>query len=44
MQEALDNGSLMRPEEVAEAVLFMVTRPKGVTVRDIVIMPTSLDV
>lgn len=44
MQEALDNGSLMRPEEVAAADLFMVTRPQGVTVRDIVITPTTLDV
>jgi len=43
MEEALANGSLMRPEEVAEAVLFMVTRPKGITVRDLVIMPTTLD-
>ncbi len=43
MEEALANGSLMRPEEVAEAVLFMVTRPRGITVRDIVIMPTTLD-
>lgn len=43
LQEALANGSLMRPEDVAEAVLFMVTRPRGVTVRDIVILPTTLD-
>lgn len=43
MEEALANGSLMRPEEVAEAVLFMVTRPKGITIRDVVIVPTSLD-
>lgn len=43
MQEALANGSLMQPREVAEAVLFMVTRPKGVTVRDLVILPTTVD-
>lgn len=43
MEEALANGSLMRPEEVAEAVLFMVTRPQGITIRDIVIVPTALD-
>jgi ribitol 2-dehydrogenase len=44
MQEALDKGSLMRPENVAEALLFMVTRRKGATVRDLVIMPATLDV
>src|SRR5688572_11929217 len=43
MEEALANGSLMQPREVAEAVLFMVTRPKGVTVRDLVILPSTVD-
>jgi ribitol 2-dehydrogenase len=43
MDEALANGSLMQPKEVAEAVLFMVTRAKGVTVRDLVILPTTVD-
>jgi ribitol 2-dehydrogenase len=43
MDEALANGSLMQPREVAEAVLFMLTRPKGVVVRDMVILPNSVD-
>lgn len=43
MEEALANGSLMQPEEVAESVLFMVTRRKGVSVRDLVILPTTVD-
>lgn len=43
MEEALANGSLMQPSEVAEAVVFMVTRGKGVTVRDLVILPTTVD-
>ena len=43
MADALARGSLMQPEEVAEAVLFMLTRPRGVVVRDIVILPHSLD-
>lgn len=43
MEEALANGSLMQPREVAEAVLFMLTRPKGVVVRDLVILPNSVD-
>lgn len=43
MEEALANGSLMQPIEVAESILFMVTRPKGVTVRDLVVLPSSVD-
>lgn len=43
MEEALANGSLMQPEEVAEAVLFMLTRRPGVVVRDLVILPNTVD-
>ena len=43
MDDALAKGSLMQPVEVAEAVLFMLTRPRNVTIRDLVIVPQSLD-
>lgn len=43
MEEALANGSLMQPQEVAEAVVFMLTRPPGVVVRDLVLLPNSVD-
>ncbi|HVL21515.1 MAG TPA: SDR family oxidoreductase [Amaricoccus sp.] len=43
MEEALANGSLMQPKEVADAVMFMLTRPRGVTVRDLVILPLTVD-
>jgi ribitol 2-dehydrogenase len=43
MEEALANGSLMQPKEVADAVLFMLTRPRTVTIRDLVILPQSVD-
>lgn len=43
MEEALASGSLMQPTEVAESVLFMVTRSRNVTVRDLVILPNSVD-
>jgi ribitol 2-dehydrogenase len=43
MEEALANGSLMQPEEVAAAVLFMLTRPRNVTIRDLVILPNAVD-
>lgn len=44
MDEALASGSLMQPIEVAESVLFMLTRPGHVTVRDLVILPNNVDV
>jgi ribitol 2-dehydrogenase len=44
MEEALAAGSLMQPNEVADAVLFMLTRPRNVTIRDLVILPQSLDI
>ncbi len=43
MAEALANGSLMQPQEVADCVLFMLTRPCNVTIRDLVILPNSTD-
>lgn len=43
MEEALANGSLMQPVEVAEAVMFMLTRRRNVTIRDLVILPNSVD-
>ncbi len=43
MDEALANGSLMQPIEVAEAVVFMLTRPRHVTIRDLVILPNATD-
>jgi ribitol 2-dehydrogenase len=43
MDEALSSGSLMEAVEVAEAVIFMLTRPRHVTVRDLVILPNATD-
>jgi ribitol 2-dehydrogenase len=43
MDEALANGSLMQPKEVADSVLFMLTRPRNIVIRDLVILPTSVD-
>ena len=43
LEEELAAGGLMEPIEVAEAVLFMLTRPRNVTIRDIVILPQSND-
>ena len=43
MDEALAAGSIMEPKEVADAVLFMLSRPRNITIRDLVILPHALD-
>ncbi len=43
LEDELAKGGLLQPIEVAEAVLFMLTRPRNVTIRDLVILPQSND-
>lgn len=43
LAEAKKSGSLMDASEVAEVVMFMLTRPRGVTIRDVVMLPTQFD-
>jgi ribitol 2-dehydrogenase len=43
LEAELAAGGLMQPVDVAEAVLFMLTRPRNVTVRDLVILPLTND-
>ncbi|ACB35440.1 short-chain dehydrogenase/reductase SDR [Leptothrix cholodnii SP-6] len=43
LQEARESGSLLEAGEVAEVVTFMLTRPRGMTIRDVVMMPTHFD-
>src|SRR6185312_1830897 len=43
LEEEMAAGGLILPVEVAEAVLFMLTRPRNVTIRDLVILPQSND-
>ena len=43
LQAARDEGSLMEPADVADAILFMLTRPRHVTIRDVVMLPTKFD-
>lgn len=42
--EAKAAGSLMEARDIADAVLFMLTRPKNIVIRDLVILPQSLDI
>jgi len=43
LETELAAGGLIEPVEVAEAVLFMLTRPRNVTIRDLVILPQRND-
>ena len=44
LQKAKDNGALIDPEEVADAVIFMLTRKRNVTIRDMIVLPTNFDI
>ena len=43
LRVARASGSLLEAAEVAEVVVFMLTRPRGMTIRDVVMMPTNFD-
>lgn len=43
LREARASGSLIEASEVAQVVMFMLTRPRGMTIRDVVMMPTHFD-
>jgi ribitol 2-dehydrogenase len=43
LEEARRSGSLLEPGEVADVVRFMLTRPRGMTIRDVVMLPTNFD-
>ena len=44
LKKAKENGALIEPSEVADAIIFMLTRQRGVTIRDMVILPSSFDI
>ncbi len=43
LEQARAEGSLIGTEEVAEVIMFMLTRPRGITIRDVVMLPSSFD-
>lgn len=43
LEEARAAGSLLEASDVAEVVMFMLTRPRGMTIRDVVMLPTNFD-
>jgi ribitol 2-dehydrogenase len=44
LKKAKESGSLIEPTEVADAVMYMLTRPRNVTIRDMVVLPTNFDI
>jgi ribitol 2-dehydrogenase len=43
LQDARESGSLLEASAVAKVVMFMLTRPRGLTIRDMVMLPTNFD-
>lgn len=43
LKKAKESGSLIEPSDVAEAVMFMLTRPRNVTIRDMIVLPSAFD-
>jgi ribitol 2-dehydrogenase len=44
LKKAKESGSLIEPTEVADAVMYILTRPRNVTIRDMVVLPTNFDI
>ncbi|MES2990747.1 MAG: SDR family oxidoreductase [Pseudomonadota bacterium] len=43
LQAARAAGSLLEAADVADVIIFMLTRPRGMTIRDVVMLPTNFD-
>src|SRR3974390_367511 len=43
LKEARESGSLLEAQEVANVVMFMLTRQRGMTIRDVVMLPSNFD-
>lgn len=43
LRKAKESGSIIEPEEVADALIFALTRGRGVTIRDMIVLPTNFD-
>jgi ribitol 2-dehydrogenase len=43
LRKAREAGGLIEPEDVAEAIIFMLSRRRSVTIRDMIILPSNFD-
>ena len=44
LQRMKDAGALIEPVEVSDALMFMLTRPRNVTIRDMIVLPSNFDI
>lgn len=44
LRKAKESGSLIEPSEVADALVFALTRSRNVTIRDMIVLPTNFDI
>lgn len=44
LRKAKESGSIIEPSAVADAIMYMLTRPRNVTIRDLVVLPTNFDI
>lgn len=44
LQAMKDKGALMEAREVSDALLYMLTRPRNVTIRDMIVLPSNFDI
>lgn len=44
LQRMKDAGALIEPKEVSDAMIFMLSRPRNVTIRDMLVLPSNFDV
>lgn len=44
LRKAKESGSLIEPAEVADALIFALTRGRNVTIRDMIVLPTNFDI
>jgi ribitol 2-dehydrogenase len=43
LRKARESGSIIDPEDIADAVIYMLTRKRSVTIRDMIVLPTNFD-
>jgi ribitol 2-dehydrogenase len=43
LRKAKESGSIIEPTDVSDAIMFMLTRPRNVTIRDMVVLPSNFD-
>lgn len=43
LRQARESGGLIEPEDVAETIIFMLSRRRSVTIRDMIILPSNFD-